>query len=507
MTVGVHSFSRHPEQGSLTSPEKRPRRDPVVLIIGGGYAGAALAIRFLEKRRGPVRLVVAEPRASLGCGQAYSTPEPAQLMNGPAGHFSIHPHDLTHLARWVEKNAVAAGLPLPTEGAENLFIPRGLFGHYVCETLQHAIDRAPGAVSFDHWQSTVLRLERPVAGRGAMARFADGRSLEADLVVLATGVFPLASDPALGPLRGDARLTTPWESDKLDRLSHAKDVLIVGSSLSMVDTVASLEARGFAGRYHVLSRRGHLIEPVRPSGDPVDIVDPDALPTTARALLALVIKARKKLLAERGDWQVLPFSLRPFILPLWQGANTHERLRFTRRLRSLWDVTVHRAAPPSYAVVKAAMDAGRFTARAARLVSTAQRDGRIEVTVRPRGKTETETILVDGVVDARGHQEHDWAKIKAPLVQNLLEDGLVRRHDTGFGIAATTDFAVIDRAGIPHDDIFAIGHPLRGVAWESSSLTELRFQAEVLAERLCGALDSLELSNALCNPAGSFTAI
>lgn len=501
MTVGA---SLCPPMGParLARPDHGRDRDPVVLIVGGGYSGAALAIRLLEKRREPLRIVVAEPRTSLGCGQAYSTPEPAQLMNGPAGNFSIHPHELTHLARWVEKNA-AGGLPLPPEGADNLFIPRSLFGQYVRQTLQTAIYKAPSAVSLEHWQSTVLRIERNCVGSGVIARFADGCSLNADLVVLATGVFPPASDPALAPLSGDVRLTTPWESDKLDHLSRAKDILIVGASLSMVDTIASLEGRGFSGRYHVISRRGHLIETVRPVEAPVEIVDPDALPTTARELLSLVIKARKKLLAEGRDWQVLPFSLRPFILPLWQGATTQERLRFTRRLRSLWDVTAHRAAPPSYAAVKSAMEDGRFTARAARLVSAAARDGRIEVALRPRGKMETETILVGGIVDARGHQEHDWAKIKSTLVQNLLKDGLVRRHDTGFGIDATADLAVIDRRGVPHGDIFAIGHPLRGVAWESSSLTELRFQAEVLAEKLCGALESMRLPNAPGNPADS----
>lgn len=460
---------------------------PVVLIIGGGYSGAALAIRLLERRRKHLRIVIAEPRHALGQGQAYSSTDNAQLMNGPAGNFSIHPDEQTHLSDWVVRNASRHDIVIPPDGADGLFIPRGVFGHYVQEELQKSVDKLDATVTLEHWQSQVIRLDRRSVGTMA-AEFADGRILHADLVVLATGVFPLAPDPALTFLANDARLSTPWDGEKLDQLSKARDILIVGASLSMVDAVASLEARGFTGRYQVISRRGHLIQPVRAAGDPVDIVDAGALPRSTRELLALVIKARRKLLSEGRDWQVIPLSLRPFILPLWQRATTTERLRFTRHLRALWDVTVHRAAPPSFAAVERALQAGRFKARAARLVSARPNDDQIEVMLRPRGRTETVTIHVDGIVDARGHQEHDWRKISAPLVRQLLESSLVRRHDTGFGIDATTDGRVIAEDGTAHEKLFAIGHPLRGVAWESSSLTELRAQAQALAEKLSDAL-------------------
>ncbi|MEB2847470.1 NAD(P)-binding protein [Rhizobiales bacterium RZME27] len=489
MTVaGLQKIIADHNPGVPPAYGKENHPHPVVLIIGGGYSGAALAIRLLEQRRNNMRIVIAEPRSVLGGGQAYSTADKAQLMNGPAGNFSIHRDNLTHLADWVERNSDRHDIVLPPDGASGLFIPRSLFGHYVQEELQHAIRAMDDGVTLEHWQTQVIRLDRPSAGGRMVAGFADGRSLHADLVVLATGVFPLATDVGLSSLANDPRLATPWNEVKLDRLSKANEVLIVGASLSMVDTVASLEARGFTGRYQIISRRGHLIEPVRTAGEALDIVDQNALPCTARELLALVISARRKLLAEGRDWQVIPLSLRPFILRLWQGSTTIEQLRFTRHLRSLWDVTLHRAAPPSYAAVERAMRAGRFTAQAARLVSAELSGEQIEVSLRPRGQRETVTIKVDGIIDARGHQEHDWSRIKAPLVRHLLENGLVRRHDTGFGIDATTDGGVRDQAGTEHGDLFAIGHPLRGVAWESSSLTELREQAQMLAAKLDSAL-------------------
>lgn len=488
MTAEIHrSLANYPLFGGDTTSSQ----PPVILIIGGGYSGAALTIRLLEQWQRPLRVVIAEPRSSIGRGQAYSTEETAQLMNGPAGNFSIHPQDLGHLARWVANSARDDGTALADGEAETLFIPRGEFGRYVEEELRQSIEQAASGIEVEHWQSDVIKLDRLASG-GLKAQFADGRTLDADIAVLATGVFPLRPDSVLGALSNDWRLTTPWQSKNLDRLSKAQDILIVGASLSMVDTVASLEARGFRGRYHVISRRGHLIEPVRPAGEAMDIVDPDALPQTTRSLLTLAIKARRRLLAEGRDWQVIPFSLRPFILPMWLKATTTERLRFVRHLRALWDVTAHRAAPPSYAAVDAARRSGRFEARAARLLSSTPLDGRIQVVLRSRRKTQPEVIVVDGIVDARGHQEHDWGRITTPLVKHLQQNGLVRRHDTGFGIDATPDGLVVGLDGIKHGDLFAIGHPLRGVAWESSSLTELRAQAQTLATTLKTVLDPTE---------------
>lgn len=467
-------------------------RLPVILIVGGGYAGAALAIRLSENRKDRIRIVIAEPRELLGRGQAYSTAERAQLMNGPAANFSLHPDDPEHLARWIERNSARIGVCVDDGNASGLFIPRCVYGQYVEEELQAAIHRADRLAAVEHWQSEVISLERNEHG-GLDAIFADGRELEADFVVLATGVFPLAADPAFSALADDPRLATPWDGQKLDHLSKAGEILIVGASLSMVDTVASLEARGFAGRYQVISRRGHLIEPVRLTDAAADIVDPEHLPATARELLSLVIKARRRLLAEGDDWQVIPLSLRATILPMWQKADTRERLRFVRHLRSLWDVTLHRAAPPSYAAVAQARQAGRFTARAARLVSVSRVGDRIEVVLKPRRHADPVSIMVDGIVDARGHQEHDWSKIQAPLVRQMIGRGLVRRHDTGFGIDATTDGRLCDADGLAHANLFAVGHPLRGAAWESSSLPEIREQSRAMAETINSAVQSLKI--------------
>lgn len=459
---------------------------PSLLIIGGGFAGASLAIRLLDRSEGPLSLTIVDPRADLGRGQAYSAAETAHLVNGPAEMFSLHPDDPEHLARWVRRSGAEPGWTPPKGPLSDVFLPRRVYGRYVGAELERAVRQARGRVGLTHLRAEVVRLARGPGGLGA--ELSDGRHLSADGAILATGVFPLGQDAALTSLTGDPRLITPWDPLGYDRLASADDVLIVGASLSMVDAVASLDARGFKGRYHVISRRGHLIEPRRPADPRPDFLDPDALPRTARGLLAAVIRERRAISAEGADWQTLPAALRPHILPLWQGATTEERLRFVRHLRPLWDVTAHRASPVSFTPVDRARGEGRFTAKAARLVRAQASDGRIGVTLRRRGVRIEETVTVDGIVDARGHQEHDWRRIDAPLVRALLADGLVRPHATGFGIDATREGAVIGADGGVAEDLHALGHPLRGVAWESSSIPEQIAQGSHLADRLLARL-------------------
>src|SRR5258708_7567313 len=69
---------------------------------------------------------------------------------------------------------------------------------------------------------------------------------------------------------------------------------------------------------------------------------------------------------------------------------------------------------------------------------------------------------------AAGHVA-DWRRMHGPLVRNLLSKGLVQVHPVGFGIRADPGTgAVTDSTGQPSRLLFAVGHPLRGAAWESS---------------------------------------
>lgn len=453
-----------------------------IAIVGGGFAGAVTAIKLLDTTQTPLVITVIEPRSELGRGVAYSTTEPVHLVNGAARIFGLHPDDPDHLVRWLETHGPGLGWQPPADVRESS-PPRWLYGTYVQSELRRAIAGAAGRVQWHHVQQRAIGLD--VAERGWSLALDNGDAVIADEVVLALGVFQ-------GPVpTGEAALTAhplyiadPWNPAALDRLAGLDDVLLIGSSLSMVDVVASLEARGFAGCYHVVSRRGQVVEARSNAPAWRDFLSGRPLPRTARALLAAVKAERRAIAAAGGDWQALPLAIRPHIVSLWQGASGKEQLRFARHLRAFWDVTAHRAAPEAYASVRKAQAEGRFIPRAGRLLKLSPSANRIAASIRWRATGRRGNLLADGVVNCRGHQLHDWTRIDDPLVRSLLSSGLVRPHETGFGIDATPDGSLIDATGVAQPTLHAIGHPLRGVQWESSSIGEQLTLAIALADKL-----------------------
>lgn len=467
-----------------------PHSHQSVVIVGGGFAGALTAIKLLDRTEVPLSITILEPRAELGRGVAYSTTEAVHLVNGPASTFSLHPEEPDHLVRWLVGNGARYGWKPPADIAAS-FPPRYLYGTYVRDELNRAVASARAGSTFRHVGASATNLVS--APHKVRIVTSAGQTLEADEVILALGVF----QPPLNPREASvadhpAFAASPWDAGALDRLVDAHEILLIGASLSMVDAVASMEARGFRGRYLAISRRGQLIEDRRNAELERDFLAEGPLPTTAQSLLSLVKAERRALAAASKDWQSLPLAIRPYVLLLWQKADDTERLRFSRHLRAFWDVTAHRAAPDSYRAVTDAMAEGRFRHQPARLLALKPSGAMIAATLKARSGTHRQSF--GGVIDCRGHQLHDWRRIADPFVRSLVESGEVRPHSTGFGIDATPEGDVISEEGRVHRNISAIGHPLRGVAWESSSITEQRTQAIALADRILSKLTPLALA-------------
>ncbi|CDM60798.1 MULTISPECIES: FAD/NAD(P)-binding protein [Rhizobium] len=455
-----------------------------VTIVGGGFAGAVTALKLLERTEVPLAITVIERRAELGRGVAYSTPDPVHLVNGPAEIFSLYPEDPGHLSRWLVENGAGNGWVPPVDVGSSS-PPRYLYGTYVRDELARAVSSARFGSTLRHVGSSASALVS--TPHRIRITIADGTVVEADEAVLALGVFQPRLSEAEATLASHARFAAnPWDADALDRVSGCEEILLIGSSLSMVDAIASMEARGNRGRYRVISRRGQFVEGRRTVAAARDFLSDGPLPVTARDLLSRVKAERRAISAAGTDWQGLPLAIRPHILTLWQGASDRERLRFIRHLRPYWDVTAHRSAPESHKTIETVISEGRLAHRRARVLGFGLEGD--QIVARLGTGTGIETARFDGVIDCRGHQLHDWRQIADPFVKSLLASGEVRPHSTGYGIDATPEGDLINEEGRVHRNLSAIGHPLRGVAWESSSITEQRTQAVALADRILAKL-------------------
>jgi Uncharacterized protein conserved in bacteria len=102
-----------------------------IIIVGGGFSGTALAIHLARTSLAPLLITVVEPRASLGAGVAYSTPEPAHRINVPAARMQLSGEEQGAFDRWYRQQPECS-LDSAAHCADGAVYPqRALFGRYL----------------------------------------------------------------------------------------------------------------------------------------------------------------------------------------------------------------------------------------------------------------------------------------------------------------------------------------------------------------------------------------
>jgi uncharacterized NAD(P)/FAD-binding protein YdhS len=440
---------------------KSDRRVPVA-IVGGGASGTILAVQLA--RRGTHSLLI-DGSGRVGCGVAYSTTEPAHLLNVRAEGMSALADDPDHFARKFEAEG----------GNRTGFAQRRAFGRYLRELLNDAVERgevevanktAVGASHEDgRWQVT----------------FDDGSSISAEALVLATG----NQEPA--PLRafagtGERFIANPWDATAQDAVRRAaadgEDVLLIGTGLTMVDLVLSLDAAGHSGRIVALSRRG-LIPRVHTSYEPAPI-GMDRVPTGDLRGMLRWLRRRS---AEVG-WRAAVDSLRPHSHPLWQGLTSQQQERFLRHARPWWDVHRHRIAPEVAATVMRLISEDRLEIIAGRVAAATDCGNEIAVEISPRRSSTSRTARFGYVFNCTGPL-HSIAGTKDPLLRSLLDLGFVHPDHLGIGIEVDERSRAV---GAEH--LWALGPLTKARYWEIIAVPDIREQAAEIAGDIARELNA-----------------
>jgi uncharacterized NAD(P)/FAD-binding protein YdhS len=353
-----------------------------------------------------------------------------------------------------------------------LFASRGLYGLYLRSILDTAMREAAGHARLRLFPDEVTDIVRREGG-GYDVVGAGGQRLEVDGVVLAVGNLPAeeSDDPRI--------CNYPWGEKAHRPLRPDLPVLVVGTGLTMVDIAVSLRRRAFTGGIVALSRGGLL--PMRhaasaPWPTPAFSADEDI---SIRKLTTLV-RAEVRRAAEQGlDWRPVIDSLRPVTTRIWSRLPLPERARFLRHVRRYWDVHRHRMAPPHADMIDAMLADGSLTVAAGRVRRMECGADAVRVTYAPRDGTGEKTINVQRVIMASG-LEH-ISRTRDPLMQRLLDRGLVRMDRQGFGIDTTDGLNVVHADGTVAEDIWALGPIVRGVFWECVAVPDIRVQASQVA--------------------------
>ncbi|MGY2048393.1 FAD/NAD(P)-binding protein [Methylobacterium sp. JK268] len=442
---------------------------PPVAVIGAGFSGTMAALH-LSRLLPPERpVLLCEKSAVFARGLAYATGCPDHLLNVRAANMSAFPDEPEHFSRWLDScgGDDLAGIRATPAG---IFAARGLYGRYLTELLVGALTEPASARLLLENDAVVDLAPAP---EGFRLTLAAGRVRSVAGVILASG-----------NLRGGRAWSTryqidPWDESPLDGLRADMPVLIVGTGLTMVDAVAALRRRGFAGPVVALSRHGYLPQVHAPAAPWPAPVLAEAERGSVRALLRRLRAEAARAAQEGSDWRAVIDALRPVSVALWRGLPLAEQRRFLRHLRSVWDAHRHRMAPPAAEIVRREIDAGGLSLLRGRIEAVTDQAGFAAVRIRGHGGQAVRELGVQRLVDASGLGS--VARTDDPLLRRLMQRGLARPDALGLGLAVAEDFTVLSADGAAGRPLWTLGPLLRGTLWECTAVPDIRGQATALA--------------------------
>ena len=444
------------------------------VIVGGGYSGTMVAVHLARAQRG-LRVALIERGKIPGRGVAYGTSDPKHLLNVRADQMGAFPDDIGHFYRWLQRhpqNLAAAGIH---DLRPDAFIPRLVFGDYIQDLLCEA--RAlPGTL--DVIQGEIIDLEQVNDGRFELTR-KSGEKINAAHVVLALGNFP----------PGEVRQNQPWlmnnpySAEIHKKLAEPGDLLIIGSGLTSLDVLMTLEKTKREGTIHLISRRGLFPQPHKKAEPYPMFLDPDDLPKTTRELFHRVVWEIRQAAIRGIDWRPVIDSLRPLHQTIWTRLHIVEQRRFLRHVQGLWDTHRHRCAPEIMATKLRLEAEGRLICHQGRIQDYLPEGEDVGITYRPRGTDEIKKIRVRRVLSCTGPQS-DVRKLNDPLVRQLLTRNLLAPDALRMGASTAVGGLIRNQAGEVIENLYTLGSTQKGRLYESIAVPELRVQAADLAAHL-----------------------
>jgi uncharacterized NAD(P)/FAD-binding protein YdhS len=443
-----------------------------IVIVGGGASGTLTAMQLLRSGASaevPLHITLLDRDGRHGLGQAYATSHPAHLLNAMAAQMSALPDDAEHLMRW-------AGVSPTT------FLPRRDYGKYLRETLAEAESQATGA-RLTRRTAEVVAVRRDGHGAAARLVLADGGSLHADVVVLATGNVAAAL-PFPAPASSRV-IVDPWAPGALDAVRDGSPVVIVGTGLTMLDLAVGVTSARPDTVVHAVSRHGLL---PRPHPGTLSRRRQMWLPVISRTtgpvrLTELMWQVRAAIAGSPAGWFEVVDSLRPYVPGLWRRMPEHDRRLFLRHVARYWEIHRHLVPPATISRITTLRCTGRLTVHSGRITQVTEDSTGLRI--RYASEAETTELEAGWLINGMGTTT-DVTATASPLLQDLLATGMVRPDPLRLGIEADSTGAVLDAAGRPSDVLYSLGPPLRGVWYETTAIPEIRAQAAALARRIAG---------------------
>jgi uncharacterized NAD(P)/FAD-binding protein YdhS len=480
-----------------------------IAIIGAGASGTLLSTQLLNQVDTPIHLTLFDKNPSLGQGIAYAQTEPAHdldsihLLNVPVEKMTGDTRQPDGFYRWLLEEYLERSVQ---PGA---FVPRWWFGDYLHHLFQEALSQKhPQAkhlqakhpqATFQHLIETVIDLDWDNEKKQWVIHTLNEKESWAskhffDVVVLALGNAPdsLPSEKEKALISQPRFIQNPWERGRFNAIQPHDHVFILGTGLTMIDQVLSLEQKGFQGHITALSRRGHLphvhsetsLTPIPQQLDVLKHLSPKGLTGFLREQIA----------QDSIDWRQVADGLRPHTQSLWQHWTIHQKKQFLRHLSSLWEIHRHRMPPSSRETLNLLQKEKRLTLVAGRplaylhLAPKSEMSGsKIEIHFQPRGKNTVDTLAADWVINCAG-AGNQLLKRSDQLIQNVIQQQKIALDDLQFGFKANANLQLTYLPQPELTSLYGLGPLLKGTFWECTAITEIRQQADQLARSISSQL-------------------
>ena len=166
------------------------------------------------------------------------TVNPSHLLNVRVANMSAFPDDPAHFLLWLWRfDYHVDGLPIPPSG--HAFVPRGVYGSYLEDTLIAARKAAAPRVECEMRTLEAVGIRR--WANQYVLSFRDAAPMTLDHVVLCIGnLAPALPCKAAGALDYPRYIADPWHEPGLTEIAPDAPVAIIGTGLTAVDVVLSL---------------------------------------------------------------------------------------------------------------------------------------------------------------------------------------------------------------------------------------------------------------------------
>jgi uncharacterized NAD(P)/FAD-binding protein YdhS len=378
-----------------------------------------------------------------------------------------------HYVNWLQSNpAVQPYLDKNTPVKEQ-YTPRILYGTYL-KYLLDGMQRPNSQMRLRLEAAEVVDAIRQAKQTALVLK--DGREMLFDHVVFALGNHAVQDFPF--PVSDQMKcIPYPWDYLAPTRIKQDETVMIVGTGLTMIDTVLTLYHQGHQGKIYAVSRHGLLPLPHADSTIPFAFQPED----TSAEIRQLTKFLRQNSLAHSqagGDWRAVIGAMRAHIPGIWAKISLRYRKLFMRHLAPYCNIHRHRVNDRIAALLQTLMAKNQLEIISGHVQAVED----TAVCVKLRKTRECIRYETNWLIKCMG-PSNDFSSVRQPLIQALVERRAAIWDDLKLGFQMTPAGELKSPAGkvLPY---YVLGPARRGMVWESGAVPEIRKQTHDLAQYL-----------------------